>query len=257
MDKELKTIIEAVKAGGKVVRDCFGKALSITEKKGAWDLRTQADIGSEKAILEILRKEFPDYNIYSEEEGETARGSDFTFVIDPLDGTHNFVLGIPWFSVNVSLMKAGRVLSAATYHPILQETYYAQIGRGAFLDGKRLRVNRQADMSRAVIALGCGEVDDAFIVEKTSRRLYEKGVVRATSVWSPALMMCLLAAGKIEGMISFGHELYDFAAGKLIAREAGAKITDLAGNDETDDTNRFFVASNGTEIHTHLLEALL
>src|SRR3989344_752859 len=110
-DSDVKNLIKAAHAGGEILRKYFGKTLNPIEKSTLWDFQTEADVGSEKAILKILRRSFPKYNIHAEEEGKTDNGSEFTIVIDPLDGTNNFVLGIPNFSVSIAVLHKNKAVA--------------------------------------------------------------------------------------------------------------------------------------------------
>ena len=255
MDKEFQPIIDAAEAGGKVLKKYFGKKLEVmNEKYNPADLQTTADLEAEKTILEILQKNFPGYSIISEEVGEIDNNSEYSFVIDPLDGTNNFVLGIANFTNVIALVKGDDVLFSVVHSPMTNETFYAQKGRGAFLNGHPIRVNQVSDFTKATIA---HHVDYSFnLFQKTVIRkaLTDKGIKRLLSYWSPAFELCLLAAGRIEGVIREKGVIHDFLAGKMIAIEAGAKVTDLHGQPEKSIKNDSTILSNGTSIHEILVE---
>ena len=216
-------------------------------------MRTKADVESEEAILMAIKKAFPGFNIYSEEAGRIHKSSEYTFVIDPLDGSNNFVLGIPCFTVSIALMKGDESIAGVIYNPILNKTYHAITGQGSYVDKDKLRVNQEANIQRSTIAYACGYANSGD--EKSDdilHKLNKHNIKRSLSSWSPALDLCLLASGKIEGIINNKTDLYDYAAGRLIAREAGAKITDFNGRPDSDQ-NDLFVVSNGTAIHDVLL----
>lgn len=253
---DLSSIITAAENGGKVIKGYFGKALDIEEKTMAADYRTKADTESEKVILKILTSKFSKFNIFSEETGKIDNHSEYTFVIDPLDGSNNFVIGLPNFSVSIGLLKGDTAILGVIHLPMLNHTYYAEEGKGAFLHNKRLKVNDEASMQRATVSYTCGYVNDKNYYEILLRKLYKLGVKRTMSNWSPALEYCLIAAGKIEAMINNDNELYDYAAGKVIAREAGALITDFEGKPEANDKNSKFLISNGTKLHQEIIEVL-
>src|SRR3989338_1377041 len=137
--KDQKEIIRAAKAGGEVVRKYFGTVLTIVEKSKASDVRTEADVESEAAIISILKKAFPAYNIFSEECGLIDKKSEYTFYIDPLDGTNNFVLGIPNFSVLIALAHGREAIFGLVYLPMLDVFYHAEKGKGAFLGSKSIK----------------------------------------------------------------------------------------------------------------------
>lgn len=264
MNSEFKKIIKAAKAGGQILKKYFGHViptwhgqdLKIKEKTTVADFQTEADLESEKAILEIISKNFPDYNIYSEERGHIDKKSEHTFVIDPLDGSNNFVLGIPNFSTCIALLKNNQIIFSVVYNPILNQVYYGQKGKGAFLDGQVLSVNKEADIKKATIAYTCKYTSPREYFDHLIKGLHKKEIKRILTSWSPALDFCLLASGKIEAMINYDNEIYDYMPGKLIAREAGAMITDFKGEKDLDDKNNTFLVSNGTRIHQQLLDVL-
>ncbi|MDD5626481.1 MAG: inositol monophosphatase [Patescibacteria group bacterium] len=256
MDSSLKKIIQAAENGGRILKKYFGKTMELQEKSTVSDFRTEADLESEAVILKILSLEFPHYNIFSEEKGIIDKKSDYTFVVDPMDGSNNFVLGIPNFSVCIALLKNNEVISAVIHSPILNQTYRAEKGKGAFLENKKLRVNQEADIKRVSVVYTCNDVNSREYADNLTRKLNAVKVKRVLTNWSPALDFCLLASGKIEAIINNDNEIYDYIAGKLIAQEAGALITDFKGRQEKNDKNSIFLASNGTKIHEQLLKIL-
>lgn len=256
MNSHLEKIIEAAKAGGAVLKKYYGESLETTQKTTVSDFRTKADLESEEAILNILTAAFPDYKILSEEKGEIYKDSEYAFVVDPLDGTNNFVLGIPNFSVSIGLLKHDEIIAGVIYVPIVENVYYAEKGQGAYFDGQKLQVNNEADITKASICHNCGYGTDFEQEVGIVRGLYAEDAKRVMSNWSPTFDFCMLAAGRVEGIINNNCELYDFAAGKLIVKEAGGLVTDFKGLPETSDKNQKFICSNGTKIHQHLVQIM-
>jgi myo-inositol-1(or 4)-monophosphatase len=256
ISEKYKEIIRAAKAGGEVAKKYFGKSLKLEDKTIPADFRTKADLESEKAILKILEKEFPDYNIFSEEAGELNKNSEYTFIVDPLDGTNNFVLGIPYFSVGIGLMKGTETIFGVVYNPILDNLYFAEKERGAFLNQKKICVNNEEDIRNSSICVVVDYGDKTGLQKKLVIELNSMGVKRCLTNWSCLLDFCLLASGKIESIIFHNCPLHDFVPGKLIAKEAGAVITDFDGNKEENHKNNTFLTSNGTKIHREILEVL-
>ena len=253
MDPRLVHIVRAARKGGKILKRYFGESLETSEKTNQVDFRTKADTESEAEILNVLRAEFPDYNIWSEELGEVKNGSPYTFVIDPLDGTNNFATGIPTFSVSIALLHRETTLLGVVYSPFLEGVYYAQRGLGAFFDGVTLRVSKEKSLSRATISTSAGYGTDRAFEPTITRRLTDNKAKRVLNEWSTAYCLCLIAAGRIEGMISNGAEFYDIAAGKLIVQEAGGIMTTLDGKPEPSDRNNAFIIGCTTPIHEHLV----
>jgi len=257
MEIGMKKIIEAAEEGGKILKKYFGQTLKVKEKSLPVNIRTVADLESEKKILEILEKNFPDFNILTEEKGLIDKKSEYTFIVDPLDGTSNFVLGIANFSVSIGLFKGNVAVAGVVVNPILNQVYFSRVNQGAFLNKKRIRVSKEDNIKKATISYDC---DYGHYLEKYFRKLLgkleKKRVKRIMINMSPALDLCRLASGKIEAVINNGNEIYDIAAGKLILKEAGGLITDFKGKKETDERNTIFLATNGTILHRKLLKIL-
>lgn len=253
---DLDKIITAAEKGGVIIANYFGKTLDIEEKYDASDVRTIADTEAESAIIEELRTHFPDFSIYAEETGRAMTDSEYCFVIDPLDGSNNFVLGIPFFSVSIALMKGDEIIAGVVYQPMINKIYSAQAGQGAFVGDVRLAVGQETALSRSSVAFPYGydtPIEHMLRVEGNARRA---GTKRLLNSWSTAAELCLLAEGKIESIIVSGSDLYDVAAGKIIAREAGAVLSSLSG-EPTVDTDTQFIASCNQTIHDQVLGQII
>ncbi|MES2087895.1 MAG: inositol monophosphatase [Patescibacteria group bacterium] len=255
--RDKKVIISAAKAGGKVVKSYFGKVLNVEEKSCAWDYRTQADVESEAAILKILEKDFPTYNIVSEECGLIDKKSDYTFYVDPLDGTNNFVLGVPNFSVLISLARGKEAIFGLVYLPMLDLCYWAEKGKGAFCGRNRLQLSLETSMEKVTMAYACAYKTPKEEVMRVVSNIELKGdPKRLLFSWSPAVDFCLLASGKIETIFNDKTEIHDFLGAKLILREAGCVITDTKGKPDVDDFCPTFLASNNKSIHKKVLSLI-
>jgi myo-inositol-1(or 4)-monophosphatase len=252
----IEGIIEAAHAGGERVNGYFGQALEGERKSTIADFRTEADLESEKAILEILAERFPQFNIYSEEAGLMDKSSEYTFVVDPLDGTNNFSLGIPNFTVSIGLLKKDICVAGVIYVPLLDLTYSAEEGKGAFCNGKRIAVNKEYSFENMTVSYTCGYTTPFQFEGELLAKLRALNIKRFLTNWSPAFDYCLLASGKIEAVISNDNELYDYAAGKVIAREAGSVITDFIGEVQNDQTTSKFLLSNTEETQKQLMTIL-
>ena len=227
MEATLEHLAAAAHAGGDILRRHFGNHVEVKVKSAAADFQTSADLASEAAILAILAQEFPSYNIHAEERGKIAKGSEFTFVVDPLDGTNNFVLGVPYFSVSIALLQRDRIIAAVVHQPMTGHTYTAQDGGGAFSDGTPIRVNQQSDLRHATLAYIAPYGNTPEVECDFPRPFFAAGIKRLLTFWSPALEFCLLASGKIEAVVHNGSEFYDFAACKLIGPGSGSKNHDV------------------------------
>jgi len=252
MNPDFQIVIGAARAGGEIIKQYFGQALKTEEKSNAGDLRTLADIESEQTILTVLKSVFPDYNYFAEESGRLDNGSEFTFVIDPLDGTNNFIMGIPDFAVSIGLLHQNESVMGVIYNPILDRVYYAQKGAGAFLNGRQIHVNEESDITRATIGYSCGYHTSQGYSDDIAQKLHLLNIKRLTVHWAPSYDYCLLASGRIEGVISKDGDLEDYAAAKIIISEAGGKITGLK-NEPISGKDQNFLASNGSALHDQLL----
>ncbi|MFH1565531.1 MAG: inositol monophosphatase [bacterium] len=255
MTQDFEKIIQAAQSGGEILKKYFGEELKIEQKTTAADFRTKVDKESEETILNILSKYFPDYNIFAEESGKKDNGSEYTFVIDPLDGTNNFVLGIPYFSVTIALLKNDETIFAVIHNPITGQTCWAEKGKGAFLQGKKIKVGVEKNITKSSVVYSCSYALSNS--EQTGNIIKNlkcvKKVKRVLTNWCPTFDYCLLAFGKIESIINDDNEIYDYIAGKLIAKEAGAVVTDFKGREQK-DKDSVFVASNNEVIHKEVLE---
>jgi myo-inositol-1(or 4)-monophosphatase len=248
MDTHVPQLTQAAKAGGDIVRHYFGEVLLTEEKSNAGDLRTKADIESEQAILSILTKAFPTYNIYAEESGPINHDSEYTLVIDPLDGTSNFVLGIPDFAISIGLLKGNEAVCGVIYNPILNQVYSAEKGKGAFLNGTAIHVNQETDIARATIAYSCGYNTSYEYSAHIAKKLHDVHIKRLLDHWAPTYDYCLLASGHIEVVICKDGDLEDYVAAKVIVTEAGGVITGFK-RETIDGRTADFIATNGTSLH--------
>jgi myo-inositol-1(or 4)-monophosphatase len=257
IDIDINKIIEAGKAGGDVLQRYFGTELKKEKKSSPSNFRTIADLEAEDAILDILQANFPSVNIHSEERGFLSKRSQYTFIVDPLDGTSNFVSGIRYFSVSIGLFKEDKSLAGVVINPLSNEVFFAESGKGAFLNGDKIKVNEVSDLEEASIGYDCdyGYYFNEYHLELAEQMKKHK-VKRFFIFMSPALDFCRLALGQIEAFINNGNEVYDFAAGKLIVKEAGGLVTAFDGSEEKNERNNIFLATNGSSLHQKLLNII-
>jgi len=254
MDIDINKIMEAAHAGGAILKKYFGQSSDIVQKTIVSDLKSQADEESEAAIIEVLKKYFPEANILAEESGTSNIGSAYTFIIDPLDGTHNFVLGIPTFTVSIGLVHNDKILAGVIYAPTIEQTFYAELGKGAFLEGKKIQASKELDLHKSILSTGFGYRTPFDRVAEMYSRAWRKQPVRVIDDWCTTYKLCLIALGKIEGLVVDDGEVYDYAAGKLIVREAGCLLTDHQGRPETDELAIKFLVANSPEILSQLID---
>ena len=253
-DQFLKTAIKAAKTAGALQRRHVGHVKRI-EFKGEINLVTEVDKACEAAILNILSKEFPSHDVLTEESGAFQRGSEYRWVIDPLDGTTNFAHAYPFFCVSIGLEYRGKVIVGVVYNPNLDELFCAVKGGGASLNGRRIRVSRVKALKRALLSTGFAynvqtvtdnNLDHFRDFLMTSQAVRRDGVA--------AIDLCYVACGRFDGFWEIDLWPWDVAAGSLIIEEAGGRVTMFDGSSLRLDGKRI-VASNGL-IHRNMLRVL-
>ena len=249
------TLIEAVKAGASEIQRFFQSEFKISNKEGVNNLVTEADHAAEKAILEVVRKNFPDHQILSEEIGEIRQESNYKWIIDPIDGTVNFAHGIPLNCVSIGIEKDGDIVMASVYNPHLNELFFAEKNNGATLNDKKIRVSEQDQVIRACLVTGFPYtyINDTNGPLEIFERFIRKGVP-VRRLGSAAIDLCWVAAGRFDGFYEHKLEAWDSAAGYLIVEEAGGTVTDFGGNKFSPYQHRI-LATNG-KIHSEMLSVI-
>jgi myo-inositol-1(or 4)-monophosphatase len=250
----LKVAVRAARAAGRIQRAAFGAAQTV-EHKGAIDLVTATDRRSEKAILDVISRAFPDHGILAEESGSRAGDGKHLWVVDPLDGTTNFSRGFPYFCASVALARAGEVIAAAVYQPLLDELFTARRGGGAFLNGTPLRVSSQGQLDQAFLATGFPY--DIRRSRRTNIDHFTHFATRCLAIrraGAAALDLAYVAAGRFDGFWELKLRPWDIAAASLLIEEAGGRVTGLTGRPWRLPV-RDIVASNGL-VHKEMLAVL-
>jgi myo-inositol-1(or 4)-monophosphatase len=252
MMKETKTAIRAAREAGKILMGHFGKSLKIRDKgkRGIMNLVTQADMESNRKIISILKKAFPDYGILSEEIPEEKGKVNCRWIIDPLDGTHNFTYGIPLFGVSIALEREGKVMLGVMGLPIFKQMFLSERGRGAFVNGKRIRVSRRG-VKEAIVIFGVDEQNPDKTESIRIMNRLEENVFQTRRLGSAVVQFAYLAMGRADAYIDIGNKPWDNAAGFLTVEEAGGRVSGFSGRGwDINDTR--FIASNGV-IHEEIL----
>ena len=243
MSRYLDVAIAAAREGGRVLMEELSRPVHISYKGDA-DLVTQADRRSEALVVEHLRREFPSHAIIAEEGGGRDSDSSFRWHVDPLDGTTNFAHHFPAFAVSIGLEENGELIAGVVLNPASGELFSAERGLGAHLNGRPIRVSRADRL--AVSLLGTGfpthkRTENPNIHYYWQFTLASHGVRR---VGAAALDLCSVACGRLDGFWEFGLKSWDTAAGTLLIREAGGRVTDFEGK-EFAPGQRVCLASNG------------
>ena len=233
---------QAAAEAGQILRQRYGRH-NETRVKGRRDLVTEADLLSEKTILNIITAAFPGHGIMSEEAGTRREDSEYTWIIDPLDGTNNFHFGMPLFCVNIALARKGEVLLGVTFDPMRNEVFRAVKGKGAYLNNRRTSVADVADLRDAAVGLDLGyQAGISSELLDLAIRLWPK-IHCMRLIGSSSLGMAYVACGRLS--LYFHKSLYpwDSASGLLLIREAGGEVTDFTGRRAGID-DREIIAAN-------------
>ena len=246
----------ARKAGRGLIRD-FGEIENLqVSLKGPADFVSTADQRTERILIQELSKARPGYGFMVEESG-AIEGPDKShrFIIDPLDGTTNFLHGVPHFAISIALEREGQLVSAVVYNPVVDEMFTAERSHGAYLNDRRLRVAARKSLTQALIATGMpyhGHGDhQKFLSELTPVMADVAGVRRFGSA---ALDLAWVAAGRYDAFWERGLAIWDIAAGVLLVREAGGAISDLSGGARALETGDILAANE--KLHPQLLKLL-
>ncbi|MFA5653369.1 MAG: inositol monophosphatase family protein [Desulfomonilia bacterium] len=245
----LNFALNLAKKAGEYLKESFGKELNV-EHKGRIDLVTQIDRNSQDMILDGIEREFPHHSIMAEEGVSKTTGHDYTWFVDPLDGTVNFVHGIPFFCVSLGVFKRGKPFIGVCYNPMSGDLFSAQYGKGAFRNREKIRVSDTSLLIDALVVTGfpysLARLDDSM--SRFARILSEVQGIRRFG--SAALDLCFVASGSFDGFWEVGLHPWDLAGGVVVLLEAGGRVTGLSG-EEFDPHHGDILASNGN-IHNDL-----
>lgn len=255
MNHALKIAIRAAKTAGQIHRKHYGRVHNIRFKsKNKLNLVTEVDQKCEIAALSLLRKAFPTHNFWGEESGQQKNQSEFTWLVDPLDGTTNYAHAYPFFCCSIALVQNGWPIVGVIYDALREECFTAKKGHGAFLNGRRLRVSAARTLDESLVCTGF-----AYAVRETHYNLdnFRQFVMTTQGVrrdGSAAMNLAYVAAGRFDGFWERGIQAWDMAAGVLMVQEAGGKVTDISGK-AFDLMAENALASNG-KIHGQIFRIL-
>ena len=232
---------------GNILLSEWGGPISVSQKSSFQDLVTNMDKKVQEIIVSSIRENFPDEGVLAEEGLDDS--SDKMWIIDPIDGTVNFVFGLPSFSISIAYVENGEPIIGVVHLPVLSETYYAIKGGGAYKNGEKIRVSKRKNLRESLGLMG-------FFKDFSGRLLsdLEDKVVRVRMLGSIAVGVSYIAAGKADFYVAKRSNPWDVAAAILILKEAGGRVTDFSGKDEG-IFGKEYVFSNGY-VHDELLERL-
>ena len=248
-----ETAILAVKEASKIIMDNFQKKHDI-KIKNYKEIVTEVDRMAEKKIISVIQKKFPDHQILGEETGEHKTDSEYKWIIDPIDGTTNYSIGHPFFNTSIGLAKDNEIILGVVYAHVTDELFVAEKGKGAYMNGKKIFVSDRKDLDFSFITYCHGKTpeDVKTIISLINEiRPKSRDMVRMKSA---ALELAYLASGRVETFVYNNVSSWDVAAGVLLVKEAGGKITDFEGNDWNLTKNNL-VATNG-KIHEKILNLI-
>ena len=246
------TLIKAAQASGQLIKESINGKFSIEFKEGHNNLVTEVDKASEALIMKIIREDFPDHFILSEEIGEVKMDSSYKWIIDPIDGTINFANGIPLCCVSIGIEKDGEMIMGAVFNPMMNEFFFAEKGKGAFLNDQHIHVSQQETLLNACLVTGFPytylDIENGPL--DVFGRLIRAGIP-VRRLGSAAIDLCWVAAGRFDGF--YEHKLmpWDSAAGYLMVEEAGGTVTNFK-EESFSPYQPHIVATNG-KIHQELI----
>lgn len=256
MNPLLNIAVKAARAAGQVIARNAHRLDTLTiQDKQPNDFVTEVDQAAEREIIRVIRRAYPDHGILAEESGARDTDHDFVWVIDPLDGTTNFIHGIPQFAVSIAVRHRGRLEQAVVYDPIKEELFTASRGGGAFLNSRRIRVTGLKDLSGALLGTGIPfrEEQDLDHYLRTLRVLLP-GTAGVRRPGAASLDLAYVACGRLDGFWEMGLNEWDMAAGVLLVQEAGGLVSDLrGGNDYLEHGN---VVAAGPKVFKAMLQRL-
>ena len=225
--------IRAARRAGEIMVRQLNQLDSLkVAEKGRNEFVTQVDEAAEAAIIDVIRDHYPDHAILAEESGASGE-HEYQWIIDPLDGTTNYLHGFPVFSVSIAVARAGELEHGVVYDPLRQEIFSASRGQGAQLDGRRIRVSKRTSLGHSLISTGFPYRANLEHLERYLKML-RVAMLETSGIRRPgsaALDLCYVAAGRVDGFFELGLSKWDIAAGALIIREAGGRISDFHGTD--------------------------
>ena len=245
---------KAARKAGRILSRDFGEIENLQiQSKSVGDFVTSADLKVEQSILETLKYYYPDANYLTEESGH-IKGDGETIIIDPIDGTSNFIHGIPHVAIVIAKMINNEITDGVVYNPILNEFYWASLGKGSWCNNKRLRVSKRHELTNCLVGTGIpfsDRVYDKFYNELDNLAKKTAGIRR---LGSAALDLAYVSSGKIDGFWERDLNLWDICSGVLLVKEAGGRISEPNGNKWT--TNSRDITVSNSLIHDKLIENL-
>lgn len=246
----LEKVISIARSAGAILANEFSH-INKFDSKGEHDIVTHADYQSEALIMKELQASYPEYSIITEESPNIKGTTKYCWYIDPLDGTNNFITGSPYFVVSIGLAYHDEIILGVVYNPISDELFYAEKGKGAFLNGEKISVSGRKDLSGSLLALAYAPEEDEI---RQGIALLETFVLQCRRVvinFAPALDLCNIARGRLDGLIDNGSTPEDHAAASIILSEAGGSLRNF--DQPGWDVNRTGIIASNTLLQDQLV----
>ena len=251
----LKFSIELAKSAGKIQMSYFGKISSLNKKSSSIDLLTIADKKSEIHIINKIKKKYPNHSILSEESGKINNDNEYRWVIDPLDGTTNFVHNLPIFAVSIALQKNNKTICAVVYNPAADKCFYAQKESSAYLNDQKINVSKSDNLNDSLLVTGFPYLHDERydLSFEIFKEFYDRtrGLRR---LGSAALDLCFVAMGRFDGYYEYNLYPWDICAGAFILEKSGGKVTDWDNSKLKLSGERILATNN--YIHSNMINIL-
>lgn len=255
-----KTLKEALKEAGRILLENFGSLKDYKIKESQSSIVTKADLDSEIKIMEIIGIKFPNHNTLGEETGFQNKNSEFTWIVDPLDGTSNFAVQLPWFGVIICILKNSIPIMSGCYLPIQNELYFAEKGIGATRNGETISVSAENDLKNILAAYSLDFSDEPGKT-KQEVKIIENLVNNIRNLRSTNCLLdfCYTADGKLGACINQTTKIWDIAGPGLIVEEAGGKVSDIDGNplkfklSEDNYSRNFTIIASNSILHSELV----
>lgn len=257
------TILDCLEAGGKVLRAGYNRVQSVTRKESASSVVTEYDVASEKAIVSLIQARHPGDNVIGEETGYAWRGSELTWVVDPLDGTSNYAAGLPWFAILIAVLRGAETIAAGVSFPLGGSLYYSEKGGGVWRDGQRVHVSREPRLSNMLCSYGFDSSKDEAATRRTVAQLARLANasrnVRCTNCF---LDFAHTIDGRFGACVNLSTKIWDIAGAALMFPEAGGRMVDTSGApvvfslDRHDYNRNYAVIGAGPELLPQVLETM-
>jgi len=257
------TIRTALHEAGKILLDNFGKITVYAVKENQNSIVTKADFESEKKIIEIISKKFPNHNTLGEETGFQNRNSEFTWIIDPLDGTSNFAAGLPWFGVIICVLRHLVPVMSGCFLPVQNELYFAETGKGATRNDQKITVSTETELKNILAAYSLDSSDEPGKTEREAQIMQRLvSSIRNLRSSNCLLDFCYTADGKLGACINQTTKIWDIAGPGLIIEEAGGIVTNISGNpnefslNENNYSRNFTIVGSNKVLHENIIRII-